>query len=108
MKFSKRRRTPDSAAKSSGLTSSGRLPKTCLICRCERQRFTLQDLDLRQARRLIALTTIQNTLAGMKPSCAVRSPITHMMTLLTPARAQPSQHRRPTRIVDATVNTHER
>ena len=32
----------------------------------------------------------------------------HMITLLTPARAQPSQHRRPTRIVEATVKIQER
>lgn len=56
----------------------------------------------------MALITMQKTLAGMKPSCSVLRPITHMSTLLTPAKAQPSQHRRPTRIVDATVNTQER
>ena len=68
-----------------------------------------QDIpDLRQARRLIALITMQNTLAGMNPSCSVRRPITQMSTLLTPARAQPSQHRRPTRTVDATVKTQDK
>lgn len=51
---------------------------------------------------------MQNTLAGMKPNCAVRSPITHIMMLFTPASAHPSQHLRPTRIVDAIVNTQER
>lgn len=50
-----------------------------------------QDLDLRQACRLMALTTMQKILAGMNPNCAVRNPITHMMRLLTPASAQPSQ-----------------
>jgi hypothetical protein len=67
-----------------------------------------QDLDLRQAWRLIALTTMQKTLAGMKPNCSVRNPMMHMITLLTPARAQPSQHRRPTRIVDTTVKMQDR
>jgi len=67
-----------------------------------------QDLDLRQACRLMALTTMQNMFAGMNPNCAVRNPITHMMMLLTPANAQPSQHRRPTRTVDATVKMQER
>jgi hypothetical protein len=56
----------------------------------------------------MALTTMQKTFAGMNPNCSVRNPMTHMMTLLTPAKAQPSQHRRPTRMVDATVKTHER
>ena len=68
---------------------------------------TLQ-FERRQARRLIALTTMQKTLAGIKPSCSVRSPITQMMALLTPAKAHPSQHRRPTRMVDAMVNMQER
>lgn len=66
------------------------------------------DPDLRQARRLMALSTMQKTLAGMKPNCAVRKPITQMMTEFTPAKAQPSQHRRPTKMVDAIVNTQER
>ncbi|MGB0042954.1 MAG: hypothetical protein WBP91_07230 [Terriglobales bacterium] len=64
--------------------------------------------DLRHARRLIALTTMQNTLAGMKPSWSVLNPIMQMSTPLTPATAQPSQHRRPTRIVDATVSMQDR
>jgi hypothetical protein len=70
--------------------------------------FLQQDLDLRQAWRLIALTTMQKTFAGMKPNCSVRNPMMHMITLLTPARAQPSQHRRPTRIVEATVKMQDR
>jgi hypothetical protein len=57
---------------------------------------------------LMALMTMQKIFAGMNPNCAVRKPITQIMTLFTPARAHPSQHRRPTRIVDATVNTQER
>jgi hypothetical protein len=32
----------------------------------------------------------------------------HTTTLLTPASAQPSHRRRPTRIVDAMVNTQDR
>jgi hypothetical protein len=70
--------------------------------------FPQQDFDLRQAWRLIALTTMQKTFAGMKPNCSVRNPMMHMITLLTPARAQPSQHRRPTRIVEATVKIQDR
>jgi hypothetical protein len=64
--------------------------------------------DLRHARKLMAAITMQKTFAGTKPSCAVRTPITHMITLLTAASSQPSQQRRPTRIVDATVNRQER
>jgi len=56
----------------------------------------------------MALTTMQKTFAGMNPNCAVRNPITQMMMLLTPASAQPSQYRRPTRIVDAMVKMQER
>jgi hypothetical protein len=68
-----------------------------------------QDVpDLRQARRLIALITIQNKLAGINPSCSVLRPIRQMSTLFTPAKAQPSQHRRPTRIVDAIVNMQDK
>lgn len=63
---------------------------------------------LRQARRLMALTTMQNTLAGTKPSCAVLTPMIQMSTLFTVANAQPSQQRRPTKTVDAMVNTQER
>ena len=56
----------------------------------------------------MALITMQNTLAGIKPSCSVRSPMTQMSTLFTPANAQPSQHRRPTKTVDAMVNTQDK
>ena len=70
--------------------------------------FVQQDFDLRQVCRLTALTTMQKTFAGMNPSCAVRNPIMHIIALLTPASAQPSQYRRPTRIVDAMVKTQER
>jgi len=67
-----------------------------------------QESDLRHARRFMALTTMQKILAGTKPICAVLNPITQMMMLLTPAKAQPSQYRRPTKMVDATVSTQER
>jgi hypothetical protein len=63
---------------------------------------------LRHARMLIALITMQNTLAGMNPSWSVLRPMMQTRTLLMPASAQPSQHRRPTRIVDATVKTQDR
>ncbi len=63
---------------------------------------------LRQERRLMALMAMQNTLAGMNPSCDVLRPIMQMMTLLTVASAHPSQQRRPTRTVDAMVNTQDR
>jgi hypothetical protein len=52
--------------------------------------------------------TMQNRLAGMNPIWAVLNPMTQTTTLLTPASAQPSQYRRPTRMVDAMVNTQDR
>jgi hypothetical protein len=55
----------------------------------------------------MALMTMQNTLAGMKPSWSVLKPMMHTTALLMPANAQPSQHRRPTRIVDVMVNTQD-
>ena len=54
------------------------------------------------------LIAMQKTLAGTNPSCEVRIPIMQMMKLLTVARAQPSQQRRPTKTVDAIVNTQDR
>ncbi|MFZ0478859.1 MAG: hypothetical protein WAL71_06895 [Terriglobales bacterium] len=65
-------------------------------------------LDLRHARKFTVLITMQKTLAGMKPSCPVLNPMTHTITLLTAASAQPSQHRRPTKIVDAMVKTQDK
>jgi len=56
----------------------------------------------------MALITMQKTLAGMNPSCAVRMPIMHITTQLAPASAHPSQHRRPTRIVDTIVSTQDK
>jgi hypothetical protein len=55
----------------------------------------------------MALITMQKTLAGMKPSWSVRKPMMQMSTLFTPAKAQPSQFRRPMRIVEATVRTQD-
>lgn len=62
----------------------------------------------RQVRRLMALMTMQKTLAGMKPNCAVWTPMTHIMTLFTVASSQPSQQRRPTKIVEVIVNTQDK
>src|SRR5215469_6470010 len=36
--------------------------------------------DLRHARILTPQSAMQNTFAGINPNCAVRTPITHMMT----------------------------
>jgi hypothetical protein len=63
---------------------------------------------LRQVRRLMTLITMQNILAGIKPNWAVLMPMMHMMTLFTVANTQPSQHRRPTRIVEMMVSTQDR
>jgi hypothetical protein len=62
----------------------------------------------RQLRRLTTLTTMQNALAGMNPNWPVLVPMTHMMTQLILATIQPSQQRRPTRMVEAMVSTHDR
>ena len=50
-----------------------------------------EDVPFRQARRLMALITMQNKFAGMNPSCCVRIPMMHIITQLTVASAQPSQ-----------------
>jgi hypothetical protein len=44
----------------------------------------------------------------MKPVCAVRKAMTHMTKLLIAQSAQPSQQRRPSKMVDAMVSTQER
>jgi hypothetical protein len=62
----------------------------------------------RQARRFTPYRTMQKRLAGIKPTCAVLTPITHMMAELTPARTQPSQQRFPTKMVEITVNKHDK
>jgi len=64
--------------------------------------------DLRQALRFIALTTMQNTFAGMKPDCSVLIPMTQIITLLSAPSAQPSQRRRPTRIVEVIVSKQDK
>ncbi|HKV93803.1 MAG TPA: hypothetical protein VJW20_14750 [Candidatus Angelobacter sp.] len=51
---------------------------------------------------------MQNRLAGIKPVCAVRIPITLMIKLLTPATIQPCHFRRPINTVDAMVNKQEK
>lgn len=51
--------------------------------------------------------TMQNKLAGMNPICAVFHPMKQRITLLIPARIQPSQHLRPTRMVETTVSTQD-
>jgi hypothetical protein len=56
----------------------------------------------------MALITMQNTLAGMKPSWSVLKPMMQTSMLLTPTSAQPSQHRRPTRIVDEMVRMQDK
>jgi hypothetical protein len=47
---------------------------------------------------------MQNKLAGIKPNYSVLMPMMHMMTLFTVASSQPSQHRRPTKIVEVMVS----
>jgi hypothetical protein len=43
----------------------------------------------------------------MNPVCAVRNPITQMITLLIAHRTQPSQQRRPSKMVDEMVRMQE-
>jgi hypothetical protein len=61
----------------------------------------------RQEYKFIALITRQKRFAGMNPVCAVRNPITQMITLLIAHRAQPSQQRRPSKMVDEMVRMQE-
>ncbi len=56
----------------------------------------------------MALTTMQKRFAGIRPNCSVRRPMMHRITQLIAPSAQPSQYRRPTKIVDEIVNTQER
>src|ERR1700726_3970869 len=87
---------------------SGTSPRK-LRARAAARALTSQDSpDLRHVRRLMALITMQNTLAGMKPSWSVLKPMMQTSMLLTPASAQPSQHRRPTRIVDEMVRMQDK
>lgn len=50
---------------------------------------------------------MQKRFAGMNPICAVRSPITQMRALLTPATIQPCHIRRPIKIVERIVKKQE-
>lgn len=51
---------------------------------------------------------MQNKFAGINPDCSVRNPMTHISTLFAAQTTQPSQRRRPTRIVERTVSTQDR
>ena len=61
----------------------------------------------RHARTFTPYKTKQNMLAGINPNWPVRNPMTQMTRLFTAASAQPSQQRRPTRIVERMVKTQE-
>jgi hypothetical protein len=63
---------------------------------------------LRHDRRLTPYRTMQNKLAGTKPHCEVLTPMMQMMTLFMAASPQPSQHLRPTRIVESTVSPQDK
>lgn len=58
--------------------------------------------------RLYPYSARQNTLAGMKPNCAVLNPMTQMMALFAEATIHPCHMRRPTRTVERTVSRQER
>ena len=57
---------------------------------------------------LTAYTPIQNTFAGINPSCPVRIPITQTITLFTLATTSPVHRLRPTRTVDNTVSKQDK
>jgi len=59
-------------------------------------------------RILTAYTPMQNRFAGINPSCPVRRPITHTITLFTLATTSPVHLFRPTRTVDITVSKHDK
>jgi hypothetical protein len=59
-------------------------------------------------RILTAYTPIQNRFAGINPSCPVRMPMMHTITLLTPATTNPVHLFWPTRIVERTVSKQEK
>lgn len=50
---------------------------------------------------------MQKRLAGTKPNCAVRTPITQITMLFTAAITQPCHNFFPTKMVETTVKTHE-
>src|ERR1700683_961388 len=64
--------------------------------------------DLRHRRTLKTYRAMQKRFAGIKPNCAVRNPIKQMTMLLTAARSQPSQQRRPTKIVETIVRMQDK
>jgi hypothetical protein len=70
--------------------------------------FCHQGSTFRQVRRFTAYKTMQKRFAGTKPNCDVFTPIMQTMTLFTAARAQPSQHRLPIRIVEKIVSTQDK
>ncbi len=74
----------------------------------EDPKHTQPASDLRQRRTLKTYRPMQKRFAGIKPNCAVRNPIMQMTTLLTAARIQPSQQRRPTKIVETIVSMQDR
>jgi hypothetical protein len=61
----------------------------------------------RQVLTFTPYKTRQNIFAGINPNWPVCIPMMQINTLFTAARAHPSQHRRPTSTVDATVKTQE-
>jgi hypothetical protein len=50
----------------------------------------------------------QNSFAGMKPVCCVRTPITQITPLFTAATTHPCHLRRPIIIVEMIVSTHDK
>ena len=68
----------------------------------------IYEVVLAHDRMLKTYTPMQNKLAGIKPSCPVRNPITQMMALFTPATASPVHRLRPTRIVERTVRQQDK
>jgi hypothetical protein len=50
---------------------------------------------------------MQNKLAGTKPNCAVRIPMTQMITLFIAATTHPCHNFLPTSTVEITVKTHD-
>src|SRR6266404_6823659 len=62
----------------------------------------------RQLTRLLVYRAMQRRLAGTKPNCAVRTPMTQTTALLRAATIQPCQSFLPMRTVANTINTQER
>jgi hypothetical protein len=66
-----------------------------------------QGSALRHVRTFTPYKTKQKTFAGIKPHCAVWSPMMQTTTLFMAASAHPSQQRRPIKIVDTMVRTQD-